>query len=51
MAKNNTMSANEIRERMGKDDLYDPKISYLISQVAHITCKKDNHQILANTVS
>jgi hypothetical protein len=36
---------------MGKDDLYDPKTSYLISQVAHITCKKDNHQILANTVS
>jgi hypothetical protein len=36
---------------MGKDDLYDPKTSYLITQVAHITCKKDNHEILANTVS
>ncbi len=39
--KINTMSAKEIREQMGKDDLYDPKTSYLITQVAHITCKKD----------
>jgi hypothetical protein len=49
--KISTMSANEIRERMGKDVDFDPKTSYIISQVAHITCKKDHHTILSNTVS
>jgi hypothetical protein len=46
-----TMSASEIRERMGKDDDFNPKTSYITSQVAHITCKKDNHNIISNTVS
>jgi hypothetical protein len=45
------MSASEIRERMGKDDDFDPKTIYLISQMAHITCKKDKHKILIHTVS
>jgi hypothetical protein len=30
---------------------FDPKTTDIISQVAHITCKKDNHVILPNTVS
>jgi hypothetical protein len=46
-----TMSASEIRERMGKDEDFDPKNSYIITQVAHINCKKDHHTILKNTVS
>jgi hypothetical protein len=42
-----TMSASEIRERMEKDDDFAPKTSFIISQVAHLTCKKDNHNIFA----
>jgi len=36
---------------MATDQNYDPKSSYLISQVAHITCKKDNYEIFSNTVA
>jgi hypothetical protein len=36
---------------MVADEKIYPKNSYIISQAAHITCKKDNHNILTNTVS
>jgi hypothetical protein len=36
----------EIRERMGKDDDFDPKTSYIISQVTHITCKKKKKKMI-----
>jgi hypothetical protein len=41
-----TMSGAEVRERMVADKNVDPKNSYIISNAAHITCKKDNHKIL-----
>jgi hypothetical protein len=49
--KISTMSGSETREQMGTDNTFDPKASYILSQVAHIACKKDNHKILAATVS
>jgi hypothetical protein len=49
--KTNTMSGDEICDRMGKEDNFDPKSAYIISQVAHISCKKDHHTILSSTVS
>jgi hypothetical protein len=36
---------------MANDTSFDAKTAYITSQVAHITCKKDNHEILAGTVS
>jgi len=30
---------------------FDPKKCYIISQVAHIVCKKDHHDTLSDTVS
>jgi hypothetical protein len=45
------MSGNEISGRMGKEDTFDPKSTYIISQVAHISGKKDHHTILSSTVS
>jgi hypothetical protein len=36
---------------MANDTSFDAKKAYITSQVAHITCKKDNHEILAGTVS
>jgi len=42
------MCAMEIRERMGKDDDFDPKKSYIISQVTHITCKKKKKKSIQN---
>jgi hypothetical protein len=30
---------------------FDPKPAYITSQVAHIMCKKDHHEILAGSVS
>jgi len=44
-------SGQKIRERMATELDYDPKSSYIVSQVAHITCKKDHHEILSATVS
>ena len=44
-------SGQTIRERMASELDYDPKSSYIVSQVAHITCKKDHHEILSATVS
>jgi len=49
--KISTESGERIRECMATDSTYDPKMSYLISQVAHIACKKDNYEILSNTVA
>ena len=46
-----TYGGKEIRECLGKDMSFDPKTTYIISQVVHFTCKKDNHVILSNTVS
>jgi hypothetical protein len=49
--KVNTYGGAEIRERLEKDADFDVKSSYLMAQVAHITCKKDNPEILTETVS
>lgn len=49
--KISTESGQQIREKMAADSDYDAKTSYIVSQVAHITCKKDHHEILAATVS
>jgi hypothetical protein len=49
--KISTDSGEKIREQMATNSSYDPKTSYIISQVAHITCKKDNYEILSNTVA
>jgi hypothetical protein len=46
-----TESGLKIRERMATEQNFDPKTSYIVSQVAHITCKKDHHEILSATVS
>ena len=45
------MSGEEVRERMGSDENFDAKKSYLTAQTAHITCKKDHPEILAQSVS
>jgi hypothetical protein len=45
------MSGEEVRSRMSTEDVFDIKSSYIIAQVAHITCKKDHHEILSATVS
>jgi hypothetical protein len=42
--KINTMSGPEVRLKMAKD-------SYITSQIAHISCKKDYQEILSQTVS
>jgi len=44
-------SGEKVWQTMATDQNYDPKSSYLISQVAHIMCKKDNYEILSNTVA
>jgi hypothetical protein len=36
---------------MADDKNFDPKTTYIVSQVAHITCKKDHHEILVATIS
>jgi hypothetical protein len=46
-----TMSGEEVRNRMSNEDNFDIKSSHIIAQVAHITCKKDHHEILSATVS
>ncbi len=42
---------NEVWERMASEPTFDPKTAYITSQVAHITCKKAHHEILAASVS
>jgi hypothetical protein len=32
-----------IRESLDKDTSFNPKTTDIISQVAHVTCKKDDH--------
>jgi len=49
--KISTMSGAEIRSKMASDPNFQPKDSYILSQVAHIVCKKDHHEILSATVS
>jgi hypothetical protein len=39
------MSAGKVWERMGSEQVFDPKTAF-----AHITCKKDHHEILAGSV-
>jgi hypothetical protein len=46
-----TMSGDKVREKMANEASFDSKTAYIPSQVAHITCKKDNHEILAGSVS
>jgi len=36
---------------MANEEGFDARDTYIVSQIAHITCKKDNHEILSNTVS
>jgi hypothetical protein len=45
------MSGEGVRSRMSIEEIFDIKSSYIIAQVAHITCKKDHHEILSATVS
>ncbi len=45
------MSGPEIRERTTAEEEFDPWTSYIVSQAAHISCKKDLHKILSATVS
>jgi hypothetical protein len=49
--KISTMSGPEVRMKMANDDGFNVKDSYITSQIAHITCKKDHHEILSKTVS
>jgi hypothetical protein len=44
-------SSQTIRERMASELDYNPKSSYIVSQVTQITCKKDHYEILSTTVS
>jgi hypothetical protein len=46
-----TMSGTDIREKRAVDEKFDLKDSYITSQAAHITCKKDHPKILQETVS
>jgi hypothetical protein len=46
-----TMSGEEVRNRMSSEENFDIKSSYIVAQAAHITCKKDHHEILSETVS
>jgi hypothetical protein len=46
-----TMSGEDIRNMMATKENFDIKSSYIIAQAAHISCKKDHHSILSNTVS
>ncbi len=46
-----TMSGEDIRNKMATKENFDIKSSYIIAQVAHVSCKKDHHSILSNTVS
>jgi hypothetical protein len=32
---------------MAADEEFDPRTIYILSQVAHISCKKDHHEILS----
>jgi hypothetical protein len=45
------LSGLEEREKMATEDGFDVKESYINSQIAHITCKNDHHEILSQTVS
>ncbi len=45
------MSGLEVREKMATEERFDVKKNYIISQIAHITCKKDHHEILSQTQS
>ncbi len=49
--KISTMSGEEVWSQMSIEEIFDTKSSYIIAQVAHITCKKDHHEILSATVS
>jgi hypothetical protein len=44
------MSGEEVRLKMATDENFNIKSSYIIAQVAHITSKKDHHEILSNTI-
>jgi hypothetical protein len=48
--KINTLNGQEARSRMANQEGFDARDTYIVSH-AHITCKKDNHEILLNTVS
>jgi hypothetical protein len=45
------VGASEVKECIEKDEAFDFKSTHSIAQVAHITCKKDNSEILQETVS
>jgi len=49
--KISTMSGAEVRKRMARDESFDPKTAFVTLQLAHTTCKKDHHEILAGSVS
>jgi hypothetical protein len=45
------MSRAEVRKRMACDESFDPKTAFVTLQLAHITGKKDHHEILAGSAS
>jgi hypothetical protein len=40
-----------MQKRMACEESFDPKTAFVTLQLAHITCKKDHHEILAGSVS
>jgi hypothetical protein len=51
LIKIGTMSGPEVRMKMATDKGFNVKDSCITSQIAHINCKKDFHEILSQTVS
>ncbi len=48
--KISTYGGSEIRECLGEDSNFDVRTTNLIAQVAHISCKSDNHEILLKPI-
>jgi hypothetical protein len=45
------MKGLELWKKMATEDGFDIEDSYIIFQIAHITCEKNHHEILSQTVS
>jgi hypothetical protein len=45
------MSGENVRNKMITEENFDITSSYIIAQVAHVSCKKEHHTILSSTVS
>jgi hypothetical protein len=49
--KNKYNEGTGTTEKMATEDGFDVEDSYIIFQIAHITCEKNHHEILSQTVS